>query len=40
MEKRKESVNKEILEEEYRLGEKYYEKIIEKAKEEEISKYE
>ena len=40
MKENKKLLEKELLEEEYKLGKEYYDKILEKAKEEKINKYE
>ena len=38
MNKKEKPLEKELLEEEYKLGSKYYNKILQKAKEEQIKK--
>ena len=39
MDNKKQTINKEILEEEYMLGKEYYNKILEVAEEEKTKKY-
>ena len=39
MDNKKQTINKEILEEEYMLGKEYYNKILDVAEEEKTKKY-